>query len=325
MVEGGAADESGAIAVRPPEGFAVSGGSLDRFAVPHYSESLYCARAFAVGAAAARFFPRPLLAVLGRVLGWFYAATHPAKVDTVRRNLRLLRKNPNGAALARRVFSHFGGTLADYFYLSRRPAAMASALIDEGVGYENLKKAHDAGKGCFIVMPHLSFFELGGYIMDKLGFRTTALSYPEPSHELGRWRAMYRQRWGVDTLEIGEDEFAFLAVLKELRKGRFVAALVDRPAAAHALPISFPGGAVPFSTGIPLLALMAQCPIVPVTVVRKSSGFYRLEALEPLWLEPQGSRQETVEYYTRKMAEALAPALEKHPEQWYQFVEVNPS
>ena len=265
------------------------------------------------------------MGLFGRTLGWLYAVAHPAKVETVRDNLDLLQKEPQSMAAARRVFSHFGGTLADYFYLSGRPAGAASVLIDEGIGYENLKKAHDAGKGCFIVMPHLSFFELGGYIMDKLGFRTTALSYPEPSHELGRWRAGYRQRWGVETLEIGDDEFAFLAVLKELQKGRFVAALVDRPTAAHALPVTFPGGTVPFSTGIPLLALMAQCPIVPVTVVRKESGFYRLEAQTPIWPEARGTRRETVEYYTRQMAEALSPALTNHPEQWYQFVEVNPS
>ncbi len=287
---------------------------------PHYSQTLYRAGWFGIASWFASWVPRPCFRAFGKSCGWLYACSHPGSVRIVQRNLALLRKDPIPSALARAVFVNFGATLADYFRLGVCPHDEVMRMIGENHGAENFKKVYEEGRGCLLVTGHMSLFELGGFFMKDQGCPITVLTLPEPSGALTRWRADYRARWGVDTLEVGTDSFALLEVVKHLQSGKFVAVLVDRPYQGQHIAVDFPGGKAPFSSGILMLALLAQCPVIPVTVVCSHSGKYHLEAHPPIYLEKRGSREETVEHYMRQIAHTLEPTLCKHPDQWYQFV-----
>jgi lauroyl/myristoyl acyltransferase len=294
-----------------------------RLPAPH-SAGLYRAALFDAGAWLARRFPLDVIRALAGVAGWLYAFTHPGRVAVVRRNLQLLdaslKRKP-----ARRVYPEFGKTLADYFYIGTRPPEKAVRIITKNEGLEHFRAAHEQGKGALVVTAHFGLFELGGLLMAHHGFPSVVLTHPEPSRALTEWRAAFRRRWNVDTLEVGTDSFAFLQIAECLRRGKFVAALIDRPHPTDNTPVSLPNGTVHFSAGILLLAAHAGVPVIPATMFREDDGTYHSRIFPPLFIQERGSRMETLRFYSQRIADTLLPVLCAHPEQWYQFVPLTAS
>jgi lauroyl/myristoyl acyltransferase len=287
--------------------------------VGHQSRRLYRAAPFALGAALARVTPLPLLRLAARTAGVVYAWTHPRRVEVVRKNLRLL--SPHfGAARARAVYGAFGGALADYFHIGTRTPAEAVKIISAQAGYKHLAAAHAAGKGALIVTAHLGLFELGGLLLAHHGYRSTVLTFPEPSAELTQWRAEFRRRWQVETIEIGDDRFAFLQIAQRLRRNEFIATLIDRPQGVESTPVLLPNGAAGFSAGILLLAAHLGTPVIPATMVRTGPAGYEARVFPPIFIRERETRAETLRFYTQQIADTFAPLLCAHPEQWFQFV-----
>jgi lauroyl/myristoyl acyltransferase len=291
-----------------------------RSALPHYSRALYQAGFFQCGAFLGRYLSRPLLQGMGQGLGWIYGLTRRRTQTALRDNLSLLIQ-PVSSSRLQRVFVEYGAVFADYFRLGYLTPAQILDLAEDRWGYEHLRAAHEAGQGAVLVTGHFGFFEFGGAIGQALGFPTTVLTLPEHTPALSRWRSAWRRRWGVETVEVGHDAFAYIEILQHLRAGRFIAALGDRPPDKNMIQISLPHGSIPFSTGPATLALMAGCPLIAITVVRKANGRYRLQAHPPLLAADHGAtRSEQIENLTREVARALVPTLCEYPEQWYQFV-----
>jgi KDO2-lipid IV(A) lauroyltransferase len=266
---------------------------------------------------------RWLIRLIGRVFGLGYAVTHPAAVAVVRRNLALLDPQRAGWLNVLRLYMHQGLNFAEYGYLATRPPEEAMRSIGRREGFEHLAAAQKEARGCLLVTAHFGFFEMGGLILRLLDYPIVALTLPEPTPELTKWRADFRGRWGVRTLEVGSGSFAAVEVVRELRAGSFVALLGDRPYDDSRAIVEMPHGRTAFATGPVLISLLAECPIVPVACVRDSDGTYRAIALPPIrprWL-PEG-RQATLQKFTEEIAAALRPVLEQYPEQWFQFVDV---
>jgi lauroyl/myristoyl acyltransferase len=278
---------------------------------------------FNIGAWLAQCLPLGLLRSLAEFAGWLYAFTHPQRVEVVQRNLQLLDPSLKGKS-ARRVYAEFGKTLADYFYIGTRPPDQAVRIIAQINGAEHLRQAHELGKGALVVTAHFGLFELGGLLLAQHGFSSVVLTYPEPSRALTEWRAAFRRRWNVDTLEVGADSFAFLQIAERLRQGQFVATLIDRPHPTDDTPVSLPNGTAHFSSGILLLAAYGSVPVIPATMVRRADGAYHAQVFPHFFIEPQGPRAETLRFYSQRIADTFLPGLCAYPEQWYQFVPLSP-
>src|SRR5205807_989730 len=128
------------------------------------------------------------------------------------------------------------------------------------------------GKGALLVTAHLGLFEFGSVLMEELGHSTVVVSLPEPSPALSQWRAAYRKRWSADTLEVGENQFSFIEITRQLAQGKCVAMLVDRPVGPNYVLVDFPNGKVAFSTGPVWLSLLSGSPLVAVTCVKLPTG-----------------------------------------------------
>ena len=289
---------------------------------PH-SAGLYRAAMFNAGAWLARWFPLAFTRALAATIGWLYTVTHPGKVAIIEGNLRLLDA-AIGEKKARRVYPAFARTMADYFYIGTRPPEEAVKIIRQIDGVEHLHAAQQLGKGALVVTAHFGLFELGGLLLAQHGFPATVLTYPEPSSALTEWRAAFRRRWKVDTLEIGTDSFAFLAIAERLRRGQFVATLIDRPHPTDHTSVSLPNGTALFSAGIFLLAAHGGVPIIPATMVRREDGGYHAQVFAPFVIEECTSRAETLRFYSQRIMDTFLPVLCASPEQWYQFVPLSP-
>jgi lauroyl/myristoyl acyltransferase/predicted exporter len=285
--------------------------------------ALYAAGWFRAGATLARCLPVRLTRRIGRVIGWLYYLSNPRARRTVRRNLSALMPGPVPRRLVRRTFLNFGRTMADYFALGARPRQEALGLVEQSLGLEHVQRARAAGRGALLVTAHLGLFELGGLITEQHKLPLAILTLPEPSRALSRWRAAWRNRWGVTTLEVADGNFGFVEIVRHLKQGALVAMLADRPQDNQSAPVDFPGGQLRFSTGPVWLSLLSGAPIIPISVVALPNGRYRVEAHPPItpeWL-PDG-REETVAHYTRQLANVFRQPICQHPDQWYQFAPV---
>ena len=273
----------------------------------------------------ARVVPRWFIQGFARTMAWLYARGRPQFNEILADNLSLvLGRRPAPAEIAR-TYTSFAVSLADYYHLGARAKEDAIALVAERLGFEHMKAVHEAGRGALLLTAHLGLFELGGVVMRDVGFPIVALTLPEGSSGLSEWRAAYRRRWGVETLEVGgSDQFSFLEIQRHLAAGKFVAALIDRPHGGHTSLVQLPHGPARFASSILLIALAQGCPVVPVTVTRRDDLLYRVQAFEPFYIERHGSTEETLAYYAQRLADVFVPVITRHPEQWYQFVPLSP-
>lgn len=294
---------------------------------PHYSQTLYRAFWFDAGVSAARLLGVKGARRLACAIAELYRLTHPQAQAAVRENLALLCGPQLRELTVRRTFRNFGATLADYFQLGAGTKEEALALIESRHGFEHIQSALAGGKGALLVTAHTGLFELGGLLMEQFKLPLVVLSLPEPSPALNQWRAAYRQRWGAETLEVGGGEFSFVAITRELARGKCVAMLVDRPHRGDdAILVDFPHGQVPFSTGPAWLSLLSGAPLVPTTIMATADGKYVVDAQPPLSLQHCGrDRARSVQEFTIKLAACFRETICQHPDQWYQFAPLSQS
>jgi len=294
---------------------------------PHYSRTLYTAFWFEIGVKAARLLGIRGARWAGRLLGAAYALTHPQSRAAVRSNLALVCDPHCNNGVVGRTFRNFGATLADYCQLGGYSKAQAQVLLENKLGLEHINNALAVGKGVLLVTIHTGLFELGGLVADDLAEPLVVLSLPEPDPALNRWRADYRRRWGVETFEVGRDQFSFVGITHQLAQNKCVAILVDRTQrSADAVPVDFPHGQVPFSSGPAWLSLLTGAPLVPTTIVATASGRYAIAAQPPLYPQWHGTdRAATVRALTIELANCFRATICEHPDQWYQFVPLSSS
>lgn len=293
---------------------------------PHYQRLFYrwgyTSRTFTLLEHAVKFAGRRLSNTIARQIANFYSATHPGVVETVRRNLLLLNASAT-TRHARAVFRNFAVGLSDYWLCGLLPVAKTSAWCRERSGMEHLQKARAAGRGAILATGHFGLFEYGALLLAEKNLPISVLTLSEPTPELTRWRADFRRRWGAETIEIRRDPFSSLRVVEALQANRFCAMLVDRPFDGPSIECPVPHGQIPFSLSAALLAHLADCPILPVTVQRLPDASYRLVTHAPIFVDRSLPRQKALESMTREMATVLAADFADAPEQWYHFAPVS--
>ncbi len=296
-------------------------------ATPRRYPIFHSGPAYALGAWTAQRVPRGFLRALAHLWARLFAAGNPPATEVLLRNLSLVCHPPPDKKAATRTYLSFAESLADYYWLGGRTLAQAQELIGDRRGIEILRSVHEGGRGALLLTAHLSLFELGGVALKGiLDCSIVALSLPESSPALSEWRAAFRRRWGVETLEVGgDDQFTFLEISRLLAAGSFVAALVDRPHGTMRSKVRLPYGEALFSSGILMIAAARRCPVVPVTVIRRDDGRYDVEAHEPFFVVRRESNEATLQHYSQVLADVFAPIIQRHPEQWYQFAPLLPS
>jgi len=230
---------------------------------------LYGAAVWRLAGILARRLPRGLLVAVARLGARIHMRVRPGRLDTVTANLLpVVGDDPLRARrIARENYGEFAEKLVD---LWRHEAGAAGAVVVEPTGqWEPFRQAIAAGQGVLLVTPHLGNWELGGQLLAGFGVRPLVLSAPEPDSSLTAMRAQARARHGVDTLVVGTDPFAFVAVIRRLQEGGVVALLVDRPVLGSGVEVEFFGRPYMASVAAAELARATGCRILPVHVVRE--------------------------------------------------------
>lgn len=291
-------------------------------ALPGRPSVLYGAALWKLGLILARSLPTGFSRRGAAALASAYARFCGSRREVVVQNLLPLFAGNRTRAeqTARELFPQFARKLID---LWRFEAGLPmDDVFRELTGWDHFLAAQKTGRGVLIVTPHLGNWEFGAPLLTQHGFKLNVITLVEPGHGLTEMRQAARARWGIETLVIGRDPFAFVEIIRRLEAGATVALLIDRPPAPSGIEVNLCGRPFLASIAAAELARATHCEILPVYLPRVAGG-YAAHILPPVPYERARLRDRAArQRLTQDVVRALEPAIREHPDQWYHFVPV---
>jgi lauroyl/myristoyl acyltransferase len=272
---------------------------------------------------AARIFPAALLKNFASFLAGFYLRFQPRRVEVVLQNFLPVLGNDRAAAekAVRAAHRNFAAKLVDLWRVEGGEEVKNWLTNDSEL--EIIHAARRRGKGALFITLHLGNLEHGGLLLKQLGIRLTILSLAEPDDGLTEMRNAARARYGVDTLIIGEGDFAFVEVIKQLQAGADLALSLDRPPERGVgVPIEFFGHPFEASLAAAELARASGCALIGVTIVRRPNGFTVKVLPEFTYDRKVLGNREARRELTQQILRAFEPEIRNNIEQWYQFTPI---
>jgi lauroyl/myristoyl acyltransferase len=137
-------------------------------------------------------------------------------------------------------------------------------------------------------------------------------------------RRTARARWGVETIVVGQDAFAFIEIIRRLQEGAAVAMLIDRPAPQSATTVKLFGRGFQASLAPAELARASGCAVIGGCIVEEK-GAYAARFLPEFTYDRRalGNREGRAQF-TQQIIEAFAPSIRRYADQWYNFVPIWP-
>jgi uncharacterized protein len=223
---------------------------------------------------------------------------------------------------ARRLYRNFALKLAELWRVeSGMPVGNWLTRNEER---EIIRSVWGRGRGVLFITLHLGNWEHGGLLLADMGIKLTVLTLPEPEDRLTDLRSASRARWGIETLIVGRDQFAFVEVIKRLQDGGALAISVDRPPERGSVLVEMFGRPFRASIAAAELARASGCALIGVTVVRQREG-YAVRLLPEFVYDRRalGSHEARCEL-TQQILRAFEPQISEHLDQWYHFVPIWP-
>ena len=235
---------------------------------------------------------------------------------------RFCRRPRGREKAARAAHRKFAAKLVDLWRVESGEPVRNWLTIRRGL--EIIHAARRRGHGTLFITLHLGNWEHGGLLLNQFGIRLTILTQAEPDDGLTDLRIAARASYGVDTLIIGQDSFAFVEVIKRLQAGADLAVSLDRPPDRGGVPVEFFGHPFEASLAAAELARASGCALIGVTIVRRPDGF-AVKVLPEFNYDRKalGSREARREL-TQQILRAFEPEIRKNIDQWYQFTPIWP-
>jgi uncharacterized protein len=301
-------------------GDGVSGGGAPPAAQPAF----YRAGLWRLGLVAVRILPAGLVKGLAMMLAGFYFRVQRRRCEVVVQNFLPVFGGDRAAAekAARAAHQKFAAKLVDLWRVEGGET-VRDWLTNSGE-LEIIHAARRRGRGTLFITLHLGNWEHGGLLLNQLGIRLTILTQAEPDDGLTDLRIAARARYGVDTLIIGEDSFAFVEVIKQLQAGADLAVSLDRPPERGGVPVEFFGHPFAASLAAAELARASGCALIGVTIVRRPDGYAVKVLPEFIYDRKALGNREARRELTQQILRAFEPEIRKDMDQWYQFTPIWP-
>jgi lauroyl/myristoyl acyltransferase/predicted RND superfamily exporter protein len=291
--------------------------------IPSQPSSFYRVWLWRLGLIIGRYLPRFLLEFICVSVAELYYLLHRARRRVVRENLLPALNGDQHAAskVSHALFRQFGLKMADLWRVESG-RTIETRIIEHG--WQQVEEARQRGRGVLLISAHLGNWEIGGPLLVKRGVPFLVITQAEPGSGFTEMRSASRARWGVETLVIGNDAFAFVEVIKRLQQGAIVALLVDRPPPPGAVTVELFGRPFRASVSAAELARASGCSLVAVAITRTRQGYLAQIQNEIVYDRQALGNREARRQLTQEILRALEPAIRQHPDQWFHFVPIWP-
>ena len=266
-----------------------------------------------------RHLPRPVSRSMSVAVGELgYRLCNSRRVALLRNLDAITQEKKRRNALCKSCFHNFLRMLHDFCDCAEGGAARVNSLMVERRGFHFLEAGRRNGKGILLITGHLGAWELGGMVLASDGFPVNVVTMAEPTQELNEWRQKYRQRFGIKTITVGSDKFAFVEIIQALRRNELVAMLIDRPYLNSGVQVRFFEHPTLFSAAAAHIWQHTQASVIPAFVLQLEPGQYGCYAYPPI--DMAASR--TVEENSQLIANVFQAIIREFPEQWFNFVPI---
>jgi KDO2-lipid IV(A) lauroyltransferase len=187
-----------------------------------------------------------------------------------------------------------------------------------------LEELHAKG-GMLMSMPHQGNWEFYSRLVARnLGFRLVVIAR-EQKGGLEALASEIRRRNGLEVLHRGQ---GLRPLARALREGAVVGSLPDQAIRDSTVPTTFFGHPAMVHDGLARLALLADVPLVPTTMLRRRAlpgeanwgGFrYEIRMLDPIQPRGEDRKRRPPEDFARDIAAAMEELIRQAPEQWMWF------
>jgi KDO2-lipid IV(A) lauroyltransferase len=222
-------------------------------------------------------------------------------------------------ALALRTYRSYARDTIDFIRtLHMGPEQLQSIVARHDVG--PLADLLSDGRGVILVGGHFGNWELGGIALRVLeNCPVTVVGRPEPSPAVGELRRRMRERFGIESVEIGNTLDTALALRRLLAAPAVVAMLIDRHVGRDRIDVNFFGRPTPFLRTPALIASLSRVPMLPASMIRQPDGRFVGWFGKAVYVDSKHAGEEGLREATAAVAAQLETQIREHPELWYQF------
>lgn len=225
--------------------------------------------------------------------------------------------------LPKEVFRSAAKCIFDYFYFLPR-AAKLREIVDFGshipLAFERIR----SNQPTVFVCPHLSNFDLMGYVFALNNLDVQVLSYPNPGSS---YKLQNQLRESLGILVTPMNLSAFRQARHRLRSGGSILTGLDRPldsVSKEKYQPTFFG----YPTNLPVfyvrMAIEANAPVIVVAATSQPGGRYTLEATEPIWMEPAEDLDTEIINNANRVLSQAEEIIKQNANQWAMFYPVWP-
>jgi predicted exporter/lauroyl/myristoyl acyltransferase len=298
---------------------------IDKVSSPENGpSSLYSASLWRMSLVITRLLPYPVLRCISLIAAELYRLTNSRRREIVIANLlpALAGDRPAAEQAARRLYRQFTLKLLD---LWRYEVGIQQKVdVQDENPLDALGEARKQGRGILIVTPHLGNWEIGGPLLKSRGITVLAITQPEPGSGLTELRTASRARWGIETLVVGRDAFAFVEIIRRLQEGAVITLLMDRPVSASAVEVELFGRPFLASSAAADLARASGCALFAVTVTRQADRYTARMFPEITYDRTTLNTRELRQQLTQRIMRIFEPEIQRDLDQWFHFVPIWP-
>jgi len=212
-------------------------------------------------------------------------------------------------ATIRRMFQNFGMTLFEIVWLRKFDhAAREQVTIREG--FEPLRALLAGGRGVFIVSGHNGNWEWAAQEVASLG-PMAVMQRDRDDPDMNRFITELRAGSGIHTIDRGSASSA-RELLRELRKGSMLVALLDQNIRAESAKVPFFGKPALTPIGIAKLAISTESAVVPIFDERLDDGRQLVRILDPI----PAKRGDDPIALTAQITTIIEQQIRRAPHQW---------
>lgn len=243
--------------------------------------------------------------------------------SNVRHVLKTLRPELDGPALEREtvstahdIFQNRGRFFADLSIMAGKRRLDGVFKFDFDGHWNALRATLDAGRGAVIASAHLGNWFGGGYAVSRMGIPVSSVQYRNMGSSF--MDDAVARRAGMAQTFVDGDPMAMMELIRDVRRGRVLAMLVDKPWDARGVEVPFFGRPSRFALGPVRLARMAGVPIFPAFCAWSRPRRYEAVLCEPIEVaggDPEEAEREALV----RLAKIVETFVARYLRVWFNF------
>lgn len=213
--------------------------------------------------------------------------------------------------IARSVFINIGVSVAEILSLPKTKDRLDS--IVEISGIERMDRALAAGNGVIAISAHFGNWELISGIFAHKGYPSNIIARPIYYEKFNEWVTFMRNNIGVNIIYRTDSP---KKILRLLQKNEIIGITPDQDMdSVDGIFVDFFGRKTYTPSAPVKIAMAANCPIVPVFIMRKGLK-HTVYVEEPISIERGNDKNALVRKYTQIWSDIIEARIREHPDHW---------